>query len=57
MTKMPNRARKVSFSPPMLAILGIWFLANLLRDYYRRVNTVGVARCILHNQAVESFEK
>ncbi len=30
MTKMPYRARKVSFSPLMLAILGIWFLANLL---------------------------
>lgn len=30
MTKMPHRARKVSFSPLMLAILGIWFLANLL---------------------------
>ena len=30
MIKMSNRAGKISFSPLMLAILGIWFLANLL---------------------------
>ena len=36
---MSNRARKISFSPLMLAILGIWFLANLLSQLaYIRFN-------------------